>query len=57
MKDYADRTWCKDPMSQAWRDAQLKEFRALNPNLKPKVAISSLSDCLKVLSKRVYSET
>lgn len=40
-RDWADRTWCKDPGSKQWHDAWRKWFRATNPDLKPKVGISS----------------
>ena len=29
IKDHADRTWCRDPYSVAWRDAFVKEWHAL----------------------------
>lgn len=53
MKDYADRTWCKDPHSQAWRDAQIKEWRANNPWNQAKVAISSAYPRIATMFDRV----
>lgn len=41
MQDYADRTWCTKPGSSQWHAAWLKWFRATNPHMQPKVAISS----------------
>lgn len=54
MKDYADRTWCIDPYSKEWRDAQLKEFRAKHPELEPKVKISSALPRIDVKFQREY---
>jgi hypothetical protein len=41
VKDYADRTWCTKPTSQAWRDAQAKEFWATHNKDEVRVKISS----------------
>lgn len=38
MKDYADRTWCTKPGSEAWRQAAAAEFKFHCPT--PRVRIS-----------------
>lgn len=53
MTDHACRKWCTDPHSQEWRDAFLKEFRALNPWNQIKVAISSAHPRVPAMFDRV----
>ena len=53
MKDYADRTWCKDPSSKQGYAARLKEWRAKNPFATPKVAISSAHPRVPTMFERV----
>lgn len=53
MTDRACRKWCTDPSSEQWRDAFRQWFRAKNPDLKPKVGISSAHVRQPVMFARV----
>jgi len=55
MKDYADRTWAKDPYSTQWRDAWLKAWKHENSNLQPKVGLCRIAPRIAVMFQRSYT--
>lgn len=54
MKDYADRTWAKDPYSTQWRDAWLKAWKHDNSHLQPKVGLCMIAPRIATMFQRTY---